>query len=485
VYVATGQEADPSFTSGLVGFVEHYQNGDYLRKLSRDAMRGMVARAQRGCWPSGMVPFGYDRLCLAPDGTPRRIIRNMSDRTQMLLNPDTQEVIEHLRDGFRYKKPAHEVVTLIPSEPARVQAVQKLFMDYLAGVPFRILRDQLNAQGMRTIAGDIFTIGTLHTLLRNPAYKGTLMFNRRTKSKWHRFIQGRSVERRDEGSEQRAREDWIVVENAWPSLIDPATFDAVQEKLQQARKEHHIVTGRSVRTDYLLTGTLSCGVCGGNLIGHTKTKRRKTTRSYRRYVCGTHHKGQHAKCPTRYAIPAEVLEGQVLELIQEDLRHLQGDVELERFIGEELQKLCGSQIDARKGLETRLAEVDSRIAKLTAHLSVLDLQTATTLGLYAKAKTLSEERQQVVSELEARGAGVPEVPDAREIARWASDELNNLDQLLASGSLEEKRALIRTYVKGIKSDPITHEVEVHVMPALFSRIGTGDKETRRQGTGWD
>jgi hypothetical protein len=56
------------------------------------------------------------------------------------------------------------------------------------------------------MAGDIFTIATLHTILRNPAYKGPLMFNRRTKSKWHRFIggaNGRSTERHDEGFEKR------------------------------------------------------------------------------------------------------------------------------------------------------------------------------------------------------------------------------------------------------------------------------------------
>lgn len=48
VYAANGQEVDRSFASGLIGYVEHYQNGDYLRKLSRDTMRGLVARARRG-----------------------------------------------------------------------------------------------------------------------------------------------------------------------------------------------------------------------------------------------------------------------------------------------------------------------------------------------------------------------------------------------------------------------------------------------------
>ena len=56
VYVATGQETDQSFASGLISYVEHYQNGDYLRKLSRDTMRGHIARAGRGLWCGGPIP---------------------------------------------------------------------------------------------------------------------------------------------------------------------------------------------------------------------------------------------------------------------------------------------------------------------------------------------------------------------------------------------------------------------------------------------
>jgi site-specific DNA recombinase len=477
-YVATGQEADRSFTSGLVGFVEHYQNGDYLRKLSRDAMRGMVARAQRGFWPCGMVPFGYDRLCLGIDGTPRRIIRNLPDRTQLLLHPETQEVLEQIRDGFRYKKPNHETVTLIPSEPARVEAVRKLFADYLAGVPFRVLRDTLNAQGMRSVSGDIFTIATLHTILRNPAYKGTLMFNRKTKSKWHRFVggaHGHSTERQDEGFEQRQQEDWIVVEDAWPALVDAATFEAVQAKLRESHDKHHFVTGRSVRAGYLLSGTMTCAVCGGHLIGQSKYKHRVKPTTCRKYLCGTHHKGDHTKCPTRYVVPANVVEGKVWEYIKADLAHLKGDKQLHKYVAEELAKLNGGKVDAKKALQTRLADLDCQIAKLTTHLSVLDMQTANTLGLYAKAKTLAEERAQVQGQLDEVAQEVPDLPSSQEIAARADAALTNLDKLLESGSLEEQRELVRTYVKGIKVDPATQTLELSVMPALFSRIVTGDK----------
>jgi site-specific DNA recombinase len=58
IYASSGAEVDRSFIGGLMGYVEHHQNGDYLRKLSRDAMRGVVSRAREGLWPGGRVPWG-------------------------------------------------------------------------------------------------------------------------------------------------------------------------------------------------------------------------------------------------------------------------------------------------------------------------------------------------------------------------------------------------------------------------------------------
>jgi len=474
-YVATGQEADRSFTSGLVGFVEHYQNGDYLRKLSRDTMRGHVARVQKGFRAGGKVSYGYDRLCLASDGTPKRIIRDLDDGTQVILSPDTHEVMEHITDGHRYIKPDHESVTLIPSEPQRVKAVQQLFIEYSMGTPLRILRDRLNASGLRTTTRGIFTVGSLHTILRNCAYKGTLAFNRCTVSKWHRYTGGTSIERQSESYEERPKDDWITVENAWPALIDADTFEKVQVKLTEGGIRRNSCTGRRLHGNYLLSNTLTCGICGGPLTGQTSTHTRKDKGKVktRYYLCATHHKGDYVACPKRFTVKADIVEQQVIRLVQEDLQHLKNDRQLHSYIQDELKKLCGHQTDTRKQLQVRLSEIDTQISKLTTHLSILDAQTATTLGLYTKAKSLSDERQQVRAELQTIAADMPELPSAKEIAQKADEELSHLNTLMATGTLEERRELIRNYVKGAKVDPNVEEIEVSLVPALFSRIATG------------
>ena len=138
-----------------------------------------------------------------------------------------------------------------------------------------------------------------------------------------------------------------------------------------------------------------------------------------------------------------------------------------------MAKLCGNKAGAKQALRARLSELEAQSAKLTAHLSVVDVQTATTLGLYAKAKALAEERQQVQGELAELAEEAPEMPSPKEIARRADEEMTHLDQLLDSGSLEEKRELVRQYVKHAIVDPSEQTVELAMMPALFSWIGTG------------
>ncbi len=201
VYVATGQELNSSFSSELISFVEHHQNGDYLRKLSRDTMRGLVARAKTGLWPGGPIPFGFDRLIL-DDGTPKRVVRDSSGGITATLDPESRETLERLGAGRRYRKQDHEQCTLIPSEVTRVRAIQQLFADYAIGKPTRRVRDDLNELGFRTSRGRRFTVQTLLPMLENPAYVGRCVYNRRTFSKWHRYADGSSVERQDEGFER-------------------------------------------------------------------------------------------------------------------------------------------------------------------------------------------------------------------------------------------------------------------------------------------
>tara|TARA_R110002073_G_scaffold239285_1_gene400646 strand:- start:166315 stop:168063 length:1749 start_codon:yes stop_codon:yes gene_type:complete len=472
VFAATGQETNNSFQSGLMSYVEHYQNGDYLRKLSRDTMRGTVDRAKRGLWSGGPPPFGFDRLIL--DGnTPKRIVRSREDGGQIVLDAITGAQIDLLPKGKSHKKQEHEVSSLVLSEPSRVRAVEKIFSDYAAGKPTRQLREYLNDMGFRTSRGNGFTVQTIVPMLENPAYIGRCVYNRRTLSKWHRYQNGSSVERKDEGIEKRGQDDWIICERAWPAIVDQDTFDTVQMKRKESLGKHKTNhRGNAMKSNYLLTGLMFCGVCGGKLTGATQTNSKGYRTRY--YTCCTHQAGHKDRCPKRYSVPANLVEDHVLSLIRNDLIKLRNDSKLHKYVQDELRRHQGSQFDSHDQLNRRLADLDQKLAKLRDHLLSLDPATAESLGIYQQANDLSAERERVESELSKSKASVsfPAVEDLR--SRIAS-EFDHLEEIMASGSLEERRHLIACYVNKIQAEPDRQMVKIGLYPTLFSQriAGTG------------
>lgn len=471
VYAATGQEADRSFAGGLLGYVEHYQNGDYLRKLSRDTMRGIVSRVKQGCWPGGPIPFGYDRLILDADHSPRRIVRDMPDKSQIVFDVETGKELERMPAGRRHRKQDHETCSLTLSAPDRVEAVKRIFADYAAGLPIRRIRDWLRDQGFRTARGTVISASSLHTILENPTYTGACVYNKRTESKWHRYEKGRSVERIDESLEMRDEEDFIVHEDAWPAIVDAATFAAVQKLRKDSKESWGKVIGKAVRSEYLLTGIFSCGVCGGAMVGFTNKSGKGSRTRY--YVCVTHHKGDHDACPDRVSVPADPIERGILDMVKQDLTFLRDDETLHAYIRDELEKLTAGDDGKRDRLQQQLSELDQKSARVRQHLGRLDPETAESMGLYDQAKDFSEERKKVEAMLEDAAREVPPLPPVEEIRARAGDALDTLETVLDGATIEEKRAIVRKYVRAVKADPHAKSVRASLYTALFNNLVAG------------
>jgi DNA invertase Pin-like site-specific DNA recombinase len=470
VYVGTGTEPDRSFTSGLISYIENHQNGDYLRKLSRDVARGMISQVRRGLWPGGPVPFGYDRLIVDSHSAPRKVVRNQIDGSSVVLDAATGQELECLVEGLRFRKQPHEHVTLIPSEPARIEAVRRMFADYADGVPTRRIRDDLNDAGFRSVYGRLFTIPTINGMLENACYTGKLVYNKRTESKWHRVVSGSSVERIDEGWERRPASDWITVDDAWPAIIDADTFARVQARRRDSRERQRYTTGRATHAGYLLTGLMTCSVCGCQVSGHTRVSGRGLRTRY--YVCSGHHRGGKHLCPKRYQVPAEPLEDRIVATITADLERLANHPDLAKFIGEELQRIDGVDADRRANLVRRLADLDRQQAKLRDHLLALDAKTAQAMGFYDQARQLTEEREAVEQEVAQVKASMPDVSSEAIIRAGTSEALDLLQRAIGGGTLEEKREVIAHYVQRIEADPTTERVRAYYYPVIVNwKIG--------------
>jgi hypothetical protein len=102
----------------------------------------------------------------------------------------------------------------------------------------------------------MWSVGTIRAILRNPAYRGDLVWNRRTFAKFHR-VKGGVADARSRMDANKPREnaaaDWIVVPNTHEPLVSPTQFERAQE-LMKSRGNHvgltHVRSGKGLRSPF-------------------------------------------------------------------------------------------------------------------------------------------------------------------------------------------------------------------------------------------
>lgn len=163
------------------------------------------------------------------------------------------------------------------------------------------------------------------------------------------------------------------------------------------------------------------------------------------------------------------MEEHVLGLIRRDFMRLRDEKNLYEYVAQELQRLSSSKMDASEQLQRRLAELDQKIAQLRDHLMSLNKSAAQALGLYDQASRFAAEREQIETHLSATRVLLPAFPSVEEVRLRVREEFDRLEQVIALGSVEEKRSLIACYVQKIKADPDRHVVEISLYPILLSQ----------------
>jgi site-specific DNA recombinase len=146
---------------------------------------------------------------------------------------------------------------------------------------------RLQAAGERTRTGKtIWDRGTIHDMLKNPAYKGEAAFGKTVTEPLRprlRAQRGRPLQpKRPYSHHAVPTEQWMSI--AVPALIDADLFESVAEQLQENRA-HARVGQRGAR--YLLQGLISCACCGYAYYGKqiSPSARKHHERSYAYYRC--------------------------------------------------------------------------------------------------------------------------------------------------------------------------------------------------------
>jgi DNA invertase Pin-like site-specific DNA recombinase len=325
-------------------------NALYLQDLAAKTKRGIAGRVQAGkCF--GPPPFGYRRVTgrLRADGELERGLREI--------------------------------------DPVEAAIVRRIFAEYAGGwTPIAICR-QLNAEGVLSPNGTGWGPMSLRGrptrndgILRNRAYIGEVVWNRRT-----RVVDpatGRAV--------RRLNPVEVRVTGLVPELriIDQATWEAVQRRLEATASAPDPETGQprfweKRAPEYLLSGKVRCGACGGTFAMMGGGFLRCTT-------------AQRHLCDNRASIRRERLEAQVLEVMAEHLMEpALAEVFAEEFttVWNRLAAEAGAQGDQ---LRRDLAAVERKLANLIEAIAE-GLRSA---GIEARLRGLEAERDRLTFAIE-------------------------------------------------------------------------------------
>jgi len=343
--MAQGQIDWNDFAGRLLYLVQQEAKHAYLRDLSRNVLRGQVAKARQGRGADGSAPYGY-----------------------------------RVEDDRR---------VIVPEEAA---VVRRIFEEYLSGGAIRGVATSLNADGIPSPRGKQWRSSTIRSLLVNRKYTGDFIWGKYAAGYYHGMNDGEIIPRQK--TDKRQSTSPIEHPDHFEAIVDRKTFEAVQKRLKRQRRDTSPLHDKSKR--FLLTGLLKCGHCGYAMIGY-HWNRKKTGERVKMYTCSSHHFQGKEVC-TRNTIPEASLVDCVVRIIQQRYLSKENLAQLREAIRQEqAEDPHGEPVDA-EGIKKRLAELDRRIDNGAER--VFSAPPSLTNTLFKKLEQLRAERDHCRLQLE-------------------------------------------------------------------------------------
>ncbi|MCC6230515.1 MAG: recombinase family protein [Phycisphaerales bacterium] len=432
--------------------VKQFQNRQFSISLSQVTLRGQLSAVLGASDPGRMAPYGYDREVVGPDGAVLYRVRFLEggDREVRDRSGGVQAMY---RKGQALHKPGKDCTTrLVLSDSARVEIVRAIFRLCIEGVGFKGIAAELNRRGAISPRGRLWQFTTVKALIENPVYRGDLVWNRRTESKFFEVKQGRADRMKPTLRSGRVAkshpDDWIVLEGTVPAIVDRATWDRAQVA---AANRTACAGGRGKQAGrWLLSGVLRCACCGQPLWGINKRKGRVAGRKdvvtpY--YICAGRARCGKSVCPVPSHVRADALEAWVLAKLQEVLHADDDGVTdaVDRFV-RGVREHRGGLVDTGP-LRRELSQVEATADALVSGLDPANL--AMVNARLTKLRKRKEHLQEQLRSAERQAEGV----DEASLRRWATERVTLLSEICRGRRDERARQVIASYVDRIVVDP--------------------------------
>ena len=176
-------------------------------------------------------------------------------------------------------------------DPEWEPIVLNIFERYAEGTSVEALVYALAKEGTRTPRGNFFNCSAIKHILKNEAYKGSLV-------------------RGDKNA--TARYPAIRVENTWPELVSKGLWNKVEKRREERTPHQH---GRETIRNHRLTTFLRCNKCDGKMRARTTVK---NGIEFGYYFCVNRQRPEPWHCDAK-PIPMRPLENRILRQISSDI----------------------------------------------------------------------------------------------------------------------------------------------------------------------
>ena len=173
--------------------------------------------------------------------------------------------------------------------PEQAEIVKIIYGEFLKGFSFKAIARKLTEMGIKSPKGkDVWNESAVKSILTNEKYKGCALLQKHYTAD---YLTKKIV--RNDGAVPQ-----YYVEDCHEAIIEPETFDRVQEMIEQRSRVRHF-SGATI-----FSTKIRCGECGGwfgSKVWHS-------TDQYRRVIwrCNAKYGGKTAGCKTPHVTDEEV-----------------------------------------------------------------------------------------------------------------------------------------------------------------------------------
>jgi site-specific DNA recombinase len=314
-----------------------------------------------------------------------------------------------------------KLLVINESEAEIVKRVYDLYLN--EGLGFYSIAKRLNEEGIPSRQRKEWSIRAIKLMLTNPAYKGTLVWNRKDSSKSQR--------------KDKDEAEWVHVEDCIPVIIDKPVWERVQKRIGQVT-----VAPRAKTSPHLLGGMLRCGNCGSGMsIGFSGSAGKR----YRVYRCSA-NKNKGTCTSKQYRADS------VEEWFKEGLQQLVTDTTGTLMIMAKDAVVKSEREQLEQKANTAKARYKRKIEAYTSGLIELDDLNA------EKAKL-----DQILEDIEKRSSDEVESIDMEQIQQELNDKVKNIKTAMDILPVEQAKALIQTLVQFV----VVHgdeDIEIRLQP---------------------